>query len=81
MEFMTLYWPALLVGVLAGAIVGYLIFRPRQSIRLSDDTPVRPHMTAAPPTPVAAKGEGRGLAASCRRRERCCRCGAQCARP
>ena len=63
MEFMTIYWPVLLVGVVIGAIVGYLVFRPRQRIRLSDDTPVRPHMTAAPPTPVAVKGEGRGLAA------------------
>ena len=59
MEFMTIYWPVLLVGVLIGAIVGYLVFRPRQHVRLSDDTPVRPHMA------VAAKrdGEGRGLAA------------------
>ena len=59
MEFMTIYWPVLLVGVLIGAIVGYLVFRPRQRVRLSDDTPVRPHMA------VIAKrgGEGRGLAA------------------
>ena len=59
MEFMTIYWPVLLVGVLIGAIVGYLVFRPRQRVRLSDDTPVRPHMA------VVAKrdGEGRGLAA------------------
>lgn len=63
MEFMTIYWPVLLVGVVIGAIVGYLVFRPRQRIRLSDDTPVRPHMTVAPPKPVVAKGEGRGLAA------------------
>ena len=57
MEFMTIYWPVLLVGVLIGAIVGYLMFRPRQHVRLSDDTPVRPHMV------VAGDGEGRGLAA------------------
>ena len=65
MEFMTIYWPVLLVGVVIGAIIGYLIFRPRQRVRLSDDTPVRPHMTAAPHKPVAVKrdGEGRGLAA------------------
>ena len=56
MEFMTIYWPVLLVGVVIGAIVGYLVFRPRQRVRLSDDTPVRPHM-AVPHT-----GEGRGLA-------------------
>ena len=59
MEFMTIYWPVLLVGIVIGAIVGYLVFRPRQRVRLSDDTPVRPHMA------VTAKrdGEGRGLAA------------------
>ena len=56
MEFMTIYWPVLLVGLVIGAIVGYLVFRPRQRVRLSDDTPVRPHMA------VAEKGEGHGLA-------------------
>ena len=59
MEFMTIYWPVLLVGVLIGAIVGYLVFRPRQRVRLSDDTPVRPHMAVS----VKRDGEGRGLAA------------------
>ena len=39
------YWPLLLVGLLIGCIVGYLIFRPRQRVTLSSDTPVRPHMT------------------------------------
>ena len=65
MEFMTIYWPVLLVGVVIGAIVGYLMFRPRQRIRLSDDTPVRPHMPVSQPKPVATRrdGEGRGLAA------------------
>ena len=59
MEFMTIYWPVLLVGVLIGAIVGYLMFRPRQRVTLSKDIPVRPHMTASPPP--ARIGEGRGL--------------------
>ena len=59
MEFMTIYWPVLLVGIVIGAIVGYLVFRPRQRVRLSDDTPVRPHMAVAP----KRDGEGRGLAA------------------
>ncbi|MGI8931222.1 MAG: hypothetical protein ACR2FK_02415 [Sphingomicrobium sp.] len=57
MEFMTIYWPVLMVGVLIGAIVGYLVFRPRQRVRLSDDTPVRPHMVDA----AKRTGEGRGL--------------------
>ena len=65
MEFMTIYWPVLLVGLLIGVIVGYLVFRPRQRVRLSDDTPLRPHMPAVPVKAMAAKrsGEGRGLAA------------------
>lgn len=48
------YWPLLLAGLVIGAIVGWLIFRPRQRVTLSSDTPIRPHMTMG-------KGEGRGL--------------------
>ena len=46
------YWPLILVALVIGAIVGWLIFRPRQRVTLSDDVPLRPHMTAPP----AAKG-------------------------
>ncbi|MBA3667125.1 MAG: hypothetical protein H0W65_05325 [Sphingomonas sp.] len=59
MEFMTIYWPVLLLGVLIGAIVGYLIFRPRQRVTLSKDIPVRPHMTG--PARRVRDHEGRGL--------------------
>ena len=50
-ELWNAYWPVILVGLLIGLIVGYLVFRPRQRVTLSSDTPVRPHMTvaAAPP--------------------------------
>ncbi len=41
------YWPVILVGLLIGLIVGYLVFRPRQRVSLSSDTPVRPHMAVA----------------------------------
>lgn len=41
------YWPVILVGLLVGLITGYLVFRPRQRVTLSSDTPVRPHMTAS----------------------------------
>ncbi|MEO5973538.1 MAG: hypothetical protein ABIP91_09295 [Sphingomicrobium sp.] len=53
------------VAVLAAAIVAFLIFRPRQSVRLSNDTPLRPHMTsvAKRATKPAPTREGRGLAA------------------
>jgi predicted flap endonuclease-1-like 5' DNA nuclease len=46
MAFFEIYWPVFLVALIIGIIVGYLIFRPRQRVRLSDDTPVRPHMTS-----------------------------------
>lgn len=48
----------LLIAVLALAIIAYLIFRPRQRVRLSDSTPVRPHMTKA----KDSSREGVGLA-------------------
>jgi len=58
MAFFEIYWPVFLVALIIGIIVGYLVFRPRQRIRLSADVPLRPHMT----TPATPRGEGRGLA-------------------
>jgi predicted flap endonuclease-1-like 5' DNA nuclease len=49
-ELWNAYWPLILVGLLIGLITGYLVFRPRQRVTLSTDTPVRPHMSAPPPT-------------------------------
>jgi predicted flap endonuclease-1-like 5' DNA nuclease len=45
MEFIQVYWPVFLVALIIGVIVGYLVFRPRQSVRLSDSAPIRPHMS------------------------------------
>src|SRR5436190_21597936 len=56
MEFVEIYWPVFLVALLIGAIVGYLFFRPRQRVSLTEDTPVRPHMPAMPKA-----SEGRGV--------------------
>jgi predicted flap endonuclease-1-like 5' DNA nuclease len=56
MEFINSYWPVFLIALIIGAIVGYLVFRPRQRVALTDSTPLRPHMTAAP-----LMREGRGL--------------------
>ena len=39
--------PAILIVVLIALVVAYLIFRPRQRVRLPDSTPIRPHMTSA----------------------------------
>ena len=57
MQFIEIYWPVFLVALLIGAIVGYLIFRPKQQVRLTDTAPLRPHMSAN----ATAQREGRGL--------------------
>lgn len=43
-ELLDSYWPIILIGLVIGIIVGMLIFRPRQRVRLTDSAPVRPHM-------------------------------------
>ena len=51
-------WPVILIAVIVLAIVAYLLLKPRQSVRLSDDSaPIRPHMQVP-----KAEAEGRGLA-------------------
>ena len=45
-ELLREYLPAILVAVVIGLIVGFLILRPRQSVRLTDSAPLRPHMTS-----------------------------------
>ena len=44
-ELFDAYWPVILIALAIGLIVGWLIFRPRQRVRLTDSAPVRPHMT------------------------------------
>ncbi len=56
MEFFQIYWPVFLVGLIIGLIVIYLIYRPKQNVRLSDNVPVRPHMTHA-----STAGEGKRI--------------------
>jgi predicted flap endonuclease-1-like 5' DNA nuclease len=60
LELWNQYWPVILVGLLIGVITGYLVFRPRQRVTLSSDTPVRPHMgvAASPPPPEPARFQG-----------------------
>lgn len=43
-ELFNAYWPVILIALAIGLIVGFLIFRPRQRVRLTDSAPVRPHM-------------------------------------
>lgn len=44
LELLNEYYPAFLIALVIGAIVGFLIFRPRQRVRLTDSAPLRPHM-------------------------------------
>jgi len=41
------YWPVVLVALVIGLVVGFLMFRPRQKVRLTDSAPKRPHMAQA----------------------------------
>ncbi|WP_343344225.1 hypothetical protein WJT74_09750 [Sphingomicrobium sp. XHP0239] len=44
-ELLELYWPVIVVALVIGLIAAFLIFRPKQSVRLSqDEAPTRPHM-------------------------------------
>ena len=44
-ELLATYWPVILIGLVIGIVVGYLVFRPKQSVRLSEEgRPRRPHM-------------------------------------
>ena len=42
------YWPIILIALVIGLIVGWLLFRPRQRVQLTDSAPRRPHMTVHP---------------------------------
>jgi predicted flap endonuclease-1-like 5' DNA nuclease len=53
MDLIREYW--WLIVVLVALVLAFILLRPRQSVRLTDSAPVRPHMHARPP-------EGRGLA-------------------
>ena len=43
-ELFNAYWPIVLVALAIGLVIGFLLFRPRQRVRLTDSAPVRPHM-------------------------------------
>ena len=45
-ELLREYLPAILLAVVIGFIVEFLILRSRQSVRLTDSAPLRPHMTS-----------------------------------
>jgi predicted flap endonuclease-1-like 5' DNA nuclease len=55
MDLLTEYWPYIIVALGIAIVIAFLAFRPRQSVRLTDSAPLRPHMANMP-------REGRGLA-------------------
>jgi len=55
MDFIREYWWLILIAMVLIAIA-FLLLRPRQSVRLTDSAPIRPHMAHSRPP------EGRGLA-------------------
>src|SRR3712207_1689429 len=62
-EVLREYLPAILIAVLIGIVVGFLLFRPRQRVRLSDSAPVRPHMAQSRSPAAPDKREGHGVGA------------------
>ena len=56
MDLIRDYWLLIVIAALAALVVGYLLLRPRQRVRLTDSAPVRPHMARSIPR------EDRGLA-------------------
>lgn len=50
-DIVNAYLPAILIALLAAVVVGFLLFRPKQRVRLSDDRPIRPHMSQAKDSP------------------------------
>jgi predicted flap endonuclease-1-like 5' DNA nuclease len=56
MDFIREYWPYIVIAVAIALVLAFLFLRPRQSVRLTDSAPVRPHMAHS------RLPEGRGLA-------------------
>ena len=57
MEFVESYWIVFVIALIIGAVVGYLVFRPRQRVTLTENTPLRPHMASS----TSMTREGRGF--------------------
>jgi predicted flap endonuclease-1-like 5' DNA nuclease len=53
--FLQEYLLVFLIAIAIGAIIGFLVFRPRQKVRLTDSAPVRPHMA------MHKRSEGDGI--------------------
>src|SRR5688500_14044498 len=59
MDFVAQNLPLIAIAVVIALIVAFLVLRPRQRVRLSnDDTPKRPHMAYTPDRGSEGKGLG-----------------------
>lgn len=50
------YLPAILISAIIALIVLFLVLRPKQRVRLTDDRPLRPHMASGQDSPREANG-------------------------
>ena len=57
MDFISANWPIILIALLILLVIGFLLLRPKQQVRLTDSAPTRPHM-------AAPSGEGHGVASA-----------------
>lgn len=65
MDFVRDYWPLILAGLVLLAIIAFVLLRPRQRVRLSDQqAPVRPHMAAQPRSRSSGIADDAAAAAS-----------------
>ena len=53
MDFLRDYWWVIVIAL--ALVLAFILLRPKQSVKLMDSAPVRPHMQGRPP-------EGRGIA-------------------
>ena len=48
------YLPLILIAAIVALVILFLLLRPKQRVRLTDDRPIRPHMAAAKDSPKEA---------------------------
>ena len=59
MDILIANWPLALIAAALALVLLYFLLRPRQRVALTDNAPIRPHMTMARTS--AETGEGKGI--------------------
>ena len=59
MDVLIANWPLALIAAALALVLLYFLLRPRQRVALTDNAPIRPHMTMARTS--AETGEGKGI--------------------